>query len=551
MSLHQLSRILGSYLIFLSLTVFALFLFAISSEVFFVSASNYYPKSWPSFLITFGISFFLGIALHRLGKNAHGTLYRREGLVLVVLIWFLTGAIGALPFWLSGTLKNPIDAYFESISGLTTTGASVMVAKAYDPQNGQELPLSTSVSTDPPTIYSFYGTIDPVKNPKTGELLFTGVEAVGKPLLLWRSFLHLFGGIGIIVLFLAILPILGIGGKLLYQAEVPGPLKDAFTPRVRETAILLFKINLALNVLQILLLIVTNPRMPLFDAICTSFATIATGGFSTRNNSIAAYESAATEWVVTAFMLIGSINFFLYVFLIKGKLARLKDPEFLVFIVGVLLASGIVALSIWGTEVVIFTPTDTMTRPMSFADALRYGCFNLVSLHTTTGFYTANYDIWPPLSQVIMITVMFIGGMSGSTAGGIKTIREAALVKVLIQRIESVFRPHAVRTIRIGTSEINLDRSIAVLSFFFLYILATLLGTLLLVMNGVDQESAFTVNASTLGNVGAAFRAAGPLGSFAFLPNFSKIVCILWMILGRLEFYALLILCIPDFWRKS
>ncbi len=550
MSYQEIARILGAFFYFFACAMCIPLLTAAYFQ--FIAAPEVHPQ--PHTTLAFAISVLACLALatllHWFGRKGTGVIYRKEGLFIVVCIWFLTAFVAGLPFFVSGTLQNPLDAYFESISGLTTTGATVMAPKAFDATTGQEIPIVSTVDSNPKVTYSYYGTITPLRNPETGEVIATGLEAVSQALLLWRSFIQWIGGMGIVVLFLAILPALGVGGKVLYQAEVPGPVKDSLTPRVRDTAGLLWKIYIALSVIQVLLLYTTNPNMPFFDALLITFSSISTGGFTAHSDSIGYYNSATTQWIVLAFMLIGSISFVHYVHIIKRKLTRLAEPELIVYLSALIVGVVIVMLSLVGSPEIALSPSPAPDETFSWFDSFRYGAFQLVSCWTSTGFATSDYNNWPFVCQVILLSVMFIGGMSGSTAGGVKIIRHTMLVRITGQRIERIFRPHAVRAIHIGQAEVDTNRAMTVLTFFFIAISLTLLGTFLFVVDGVDPQTSLSTMACMLNNIGIGFRAAGPTESFAFLHAGSKILSIIWMVMGRLEYFALLILFLPDFWRS-
>ena len=550
MAYREISRVLGAYLFFFSCALCVPLAFALYFEFLADPATHPQPHSSLAFLYALLICVGLAGLFRWAGRKSTGTLYRREGLMLVVVIWFITAFVAALPFTLSGTLRNPLDAYFESMSGLTTTGATVMTAKRFNPDTGEEIPIVQRVLTDPETTYQYYGTISPVRDPQSGQETYTGIEAVSKALLLWRAFTQWIGGMGIVVLFLAVLPALGVGGKVLYQAEVPGPVKESLTPRIRDTAGLLWKLYIALTAGEVLLLFFTNPLVSFFDAVCISFSNISTGGFSVKNGSIGAYQSAATEWIVIAFMLVGSINFVHYLHIIRRKLTRLKDPELIIYFLSLLFGSMIIWWAIVGTPEVTFGQTLADHDTFTWAESIRYGTFQLLSCQSSTGFVTSDYNLWPFVAQVLLLTVMFIGGMSGSTAGGLKVIRHTMLVRIATDRIDAIFRPKRVHAIRIGTSEVDTDRAMTVLSFFFVAISLALIGTFLLVVDGVDPQTSLSTIACMLNNIGIGFRAAGPANSFAFLPIFGKLLSIIWMVMGRLEYFALLLMLLPDFWRS-
>ncbi|MGB7979028.1 MAG: TrkH family potassium uptake protein [Chlamydiales bacterium] len=527
------AKILSKYLFYLS----ALLLIPLGVSGFYqlFPASHPQPHCTLSFFLTFTVSLSLALALRWIGRKAEGGLYRRESILLVVFIWIITAIISSFPFSFSRTL-SPLDAYFEAMSGLTTTGATALSPKAYDPGTGAEIPIYLTNPHIPEKTYVYQGTVAPVRDPETGLVLYSGIEAVGKGLLLWRALLQWIGGMGIVVVFLAVLPVLGVGGKFLYQMETTGPIKDEINPRVRETASQLWKLYAFFTLLETALLVWTNGEMPLFDAICTALSTISTGGFSVKNDSIASYHSAATEGIVIAFMIIGSINFSLYFHILRLKFYRVYVPDFFLFL-------GIAAL---GSIAV----SSFLIPEFGLSEAFRQGSFQALSVQTTTGFFSANYDLWPFAPQMIMLILMFVGGMSGSTAGGIKTSRFYIAYKIILHRLESLFRPDSVRKLYIGKNEVDDKNALTVLAFFCIVAFCTALGTFVLVLDGVDPETALGIIASFLNNVGLAFRSAGPTESMAFLSPFSKLLATFWMLLGRLEFFVVLLLFLPAFWKN-
>ena len=505
------------------------------------------PHSTWSFFISTAVCFLFGWFFYVLGKNAEGIIYRREALLIVCLIWFCAPIFGGMPFVISHTLNNPIHAYFEATSGFTTTGFSTMVPKIYD-EGGQEIAYTKTIRGAQDTTYTFYGTITPVIDPDSGQILHEGIEAVGKALLFWRSFLQWIGGGGIIVLFVAVLPALGVGGKQLFYQEVSGPVKESITPRIKETASNLWFIYLAISFLQVFFLMITNEEMPFFDALTITFSTVSTGGLSIKNESIGAYNSAATDWVVIVFMIMGGINFTLYYYLFTGKLFRLYDKELFLFLGLLLFQSLLCSYEIYGAQKILM---DNINHGIfNSSEALRYATFEVVSSQTSTGFSTANFDLWPYPSQVIILVAMFFGGMAGSTAGGIKTIRLYILFRVAQFKVETLFRPETVRRFRIGSNEIEWEAVIKVLVFFLIVIAVTMVSTYILVWDGIDPESAFTIVSGTTNNSGVGFRIVGPVESFAALSNFSVALSAFLMILGRLEFLAILAILVPAFWKS-
>lgn len=531
---REISRILSKYLLYLALLMAIPFLFAAYCQ--FLAPSSYpQPHSTAAFGITIGICGSVAIALRLFGQTSTGTLNRREGILLVVSIWLVTSLMSAFPFYFSGTLTNPLDAYFEAMSGLTTTGASVICPKSYSP-SGNEIPIYVTNAHLPEKTYTFYGTVPPIRDVNTGFILHSGVEAVNKAILLWRSLLQWVGGLGIVVIFLTVLPALQVGGKFLYQVETSGPIKEGISPRVKETSSRLWKLYLTLTLLEIGLLLATNHSIPMFDAICISLSNISTGGFSVRNESIASYHSSITEWIVLIFMIAGSINFSLYFQAMRLKFSRIYVPDFFLFLVTAFVGCILISLFLLPTY--------------SIGQAFRLGSFQALSAQTSTGFVVANYDTWPFAAQMFMLLLMFVGGMSGSTAGGIKTSRFYILFKIIQHRLESIYRPDSVRTLHIGQSEVDDKNALTVLAFFCIVAFFIVLGTVILVLDGIDPETSLGLIACFLNNVGTAFRAAGPIDSFAFLSPLSKTLSILWMLLGRLEYYVVLLLLLPSFWRN-
>jgi trk system potassium uptake protein TrkH len=504
---------------------------------FFLEKQIYFsiPATF-AFLGTIGICLICSTLFRWWGRKARGTLYRKEGILLVVSIWFLTAAVGSCPFLITQTIKNPIDAYFETMSGLTTTGATIISPKHYD-EKGEEVSDVVRNPLDSSLVYSFKGTVEPLKDPETGQVLKTGIEALGKPLLFWRSFMQWLGGMGIVVLFIAVLPALSMGGKFLYENEMPGISKEGMTPRIKETASLLWKIYLGLTLLQVLLLKVTNASVPLFDAFALSFSTISTGGFTVTNDGLLSYASIATPLVIAIFMIAGSINFTFYFHVLRGKFYRIYEPEFFLFLVILIFGCLLMSFPLWHAH--------------SWTEALAQGSFMAISAQTTTGFSLVSYDLWPFVCQLLMLILMFIGGMSGSTTGGIKVIRYFVVLKLIKNKIESLFRPEVVRVLKVGDKEIAPKTASTVLIFFCIVIFLVITGTYLLVWDNHDLVTSIGTISSMINNTGLSFGGIGSAGSYAFLSPFSKIVCILWMVLGRLEYLSVLVLLVPAFWRKK
>ena len=442
---------------------------------------------------------------------------RREALLLVSLSWMLGAAVAAVPYFLwarlvaagGGTDPHPfasaVRCYFEAMSGLTTTGASVL----------------------------------------------SDIASLPRGILLWRSLTQWLGGLGIVVLFVAVLPTLGVGGKKLFQAEAPGPTQPGVRPRIRDTARALWIIYLLLTGASILLLWLLG--MSLFDAVCHTFTTLATGGFSNYGASVSEFDSAAIEFVIVGFMLLAGVNFGLYYKLLHGRWKGVsKDPELRLYLGVVLTATALIAVSIYGTS---WTTLDGQTREGTLFQTIRYSLFQAASIQTTTGFATADYDKWGFLPQAVLVTLLFIGASAGSTGGGIKVIRILVVARVLIAEIEKAFRPSVVRPIKVGKTAVSSDLRQALLVYVLTILSIFAIGSVVVMMfeppGTINFTTAATAAAATLNNVGPGLAMVGPMDNFAVFSDPSLVVLSLLMVLGRLELYALLALVLPRFWTAE
>jgi trk system potassium uptake protein TrkH len=475
-----------------------------------VVALLYGESAWWSFLVTAVAAIGGGAALWR-GLRTDDELRVREGFAIVALAWFVLSLIGAVPFVLSGVLESYTDAFFETMSGFTTTGATIL--------GGARTP---------------------------------SIEEIPNAFLFWRSLAHWMGGMGIIVLTLAILPLLGVGGMQLYKAEVPGPSADKLTPRVRETAKRLWLIYVGITAVEILLLL---PEMSLFDSVNHAFATMATGGFSTENGSVGQYDSAYIDWVVTVFMFLAGVNFALHYRMLRGQaITVFRDTELRVYTAIVVVASLVISVATWKPALSIFSfevPTDAVFAGYeSFVDALRYGAFQATAIITTTGFGTADYELWPPIAMTILFVLFFVGGMAGSTGGGIKVIRQILLFKNSFKEINQLIHPQAVMPVRLAGRVVAQDVLKNVLSFTVLYFGLIFVGALILGALGVDVMSAVSASMSSVGNIGPAFGTFGPTENYAHVPVLGKWVLSILMMAGRLEIFTVMILFVPTFWRR-
>ncbi len=431
----------------------------------------------------------------------------REGFAVVALAWFVISLVGALPFTMADVLPTYTDAFFETMSGVTTTGATILGGGG---------------------------------NPN--------IEDIPKAFLFWRSLAHWLGGMGIIVLTLAILPMLGVGGMQLFKAEAPGPSADKFTPRVKETAKRLWLIYAGITLVEALCLL---PAMDLFDAVNHAFATMATGGFSTLNGSVADFNSSYVDWVITFFMYLAGINFVLHYRMLRGKtITVFKDQEFYLY-TGVIAAATLAILfSTWEPTATILAGSEGATTYAGIGEALRYATFQSVAIVTTTGFGTADYLLWPPLAMTVIFGLFFVGGMAGSTAGGVKVIRHLLLIKNVLKEFRLLVHPRAMLPLRLNGGVVPEDVMRNVLTFFVMYIAIIGIGTVLMAILGLDLMSALTSTMSSIGNVGPAFGSLGPTANYAGVPELGKWLLSLLMMAGRLEIFTVIVILLPVFWRR-
>ena len=394
-------------------------------------------SDWIPFLADGLFCMLLGAASWKALSHNASELRIREGFAIVAFAWIALSLFGAIPYVATGTVTSFTDAFFETMSGFTTTGATIL--------GGAGNPM---------------------------------IEEVSNTVLFWRSLTHWLGGMGIIVLTLAILPLLGVGGMQLYKAEVPGPSADKLTPRVQETAKRLWMIYVGITAVEVLALL---PAMGLFDAVTHAFATMATGGFSTRNESVGAFDSAYVEWVITLFMVLAGMNFALHYRMLRGKtITVFRDTELRVYMGILLIATLLITIALWQPArfvVPAFSTGADFVGHDNFLDALRLGAFQAASIITTTGFGTADYLLWPPLAVGVVFLCFFIGGMGGSTGGGVKVIRHVLLFKNSFKEVNQLIHPQAVMPIRLGDRVVSQDVMRNVLSFMVLYLGLVGLGT--------------------------------------------------------------------------
>ncbi|HHY13568.1 MAG TPA: TrkH family potassium uptake protein [Thermoanaerobacterales bacterium] len=461
-----------------------LLLIPLSVAVIFGESNTYIP-----FIVAILISLVLGGILKHTRCDNNKIGYE-EGYIVVTLGWLIISLIGALPFYIEGTIPFYLDAFFETISGFTTTGVTVI----------------------------------------------EDIEIVPNSLIFWRSFTQWIGGMGILVLTLAVIP--SIGGSLqVLNAESPGPMSDKkIVPSVSKTAQVLYVIIAIITLLEIILLFFGG--MSLFDAVIHSFTTVGTGGFTSRNQSIGSYNSLYIEVVIIIFMIISGTNFTLYFLLFKNKTFDFfKNEEFRFYIILIIVSTVLISVNLFGN---VF---------MSFGQSLRHAVFQVSSTISTTCFVTGNYDIWPDFSKVLLILLMLMGGCAGSTAGSIKLIRILILFKNAKCEMFKLFHPNAVMSVKIDGKTIP-DKIIKrTTNFFFLFILIIFVATLIITLQGLDLLSALSAVIATLSNVGIGFGLVGPTCNYSSMTFIMKITLIMCMLIGRLEIYTVLILLMPSFWK--
>lgn len=442
-----------------------------------------------NFVVSAGITAGVGFALTRLFRS-NLPLRVREGFGIVTFGWLGFAVFGAIPYLLGGVLSNPIDAFFESMSGFTTTGSTVI----------------------------------------------TDLGPVPESILVWRSLTQWLGGMGIIVLSLAILPALGVGGMQLFEAEVPGPTADRLRPRIQDTAKLLWVVYFVITGAEVVMLMLGG--MSVFEAICHAFTTMATGGFSTENGSVGAWDSSYIHIVVTFFMFLAGVNFSMHFHALRGRPGRyLKSEEFRFYI-------GII-----GAAILLTFLANTAVYDNQAAN-LRDSAFTAISVMTTTGYVTADYELWPLVSRYILITLMFVGGCAGSTGGGMKVARVMLLLKHSVLQVTRLIHPRQVRMVKLDQKPVGNDVIQSILGFFALYIGLFLIASLIMSTMGLDLETAGASVIACLSNIGPGLGAVGPTDTFAEVPWIGKIVLSLLMLFGRLEVFTVLVVFFPTFWRK-
>lgn len=444
-----------------------------------------------AFGISSGINLATGGIITLLSKNAKKDIGKREGFIIVSMVWVVFSLFGSFPYMLSGSIPNFTDAFFETISGFTTTGSSIL----------------------------------------------NDIEALPHGILFWRSISQWLGGMGIIVLSLAILPVFGIGGMQLFIAEVPGPTPDKISPRIKQTAKALWGIYMLFTVVETILLWIGG--MSLYDAVCHSFTTMATGGFSTKQASIAHWSSPFIQYVIIFFMFIAGTNFTLSYLAIKGKFANaFKDEEFKYY--------GIITLSFTA----LITLGLVLSSQLNFEQAFRDALFQVVSIVTTTGFATADYLLWSPVLTILIFALFFFGGSAGSTGGGIKIMRIVVLAKNGYYELKRLIHPHAIIPVKFNKHSVDTKIVTNVLAFFMLYMAVFSVSTIIFTLIEPDMESSMGAVATSLGNIGPGLGSVGPAENFYHIKPIGKWFLSFLMLLGRLELFTVLVLFSPSFWKE-
>lgn len=457
-----------------------------------VTSLIYRDGDTASFLLTMLIIALCAIPM-LLIKPTDKNIYPKEGFAIVAIGWLLISFFGALPFYISGSIPSFIDAFFESSSGFSTTGSTILCE----------------------------------------------IESLPHGILLWRSFTHWVGGMGILVLTIALLPSMGMGTMQVMKAESPGPIVGKIVPKLGASAKILYSIYLCLTLIETVLLMLAG--MSLYDALIHSFGTLGTGGFSNKNISVGYYNSALIDGIITVFMILSGINFSLYYFVIKRNFKGfLKDQELRLYLIILSVSTILIMINLMSSG--IYT---------SLGSAFRYTSFQVASVMTTTGYATADFNLWPMFSKTLLILIMFFGGCAGSTAGGIKISRIMIGFKNLKASFKRIIHPNGCYIVRLNDKKVDAQTVLGVNTYFFVYMLVFFIGVLIISINNFDPTTTITSVIATLNNIGPGIEMVGPMGNFAPFSELSKFTFSILMIIGRVEIYPLLLLLVPDLWKKN
>jgi len=450
----------------------------------------YGEEGWRAFLVTSAILSVLFLLLGR-KKPKDSTIYGKDGFIIIACAWILWSVFGAIPFWISGEIPSYIDALFETVSGFTTTGSTIL----------------------------------------------TDISAMSKGMNFWRCLTHWIGGMGVLVFVMVIVSLEDKNSMHLMRAEVPGPETDKLVPKARDTAKILYGMYLMLTVTEIVFLLLGG--MSLYDSVVHSFSTAGTGGFSSRNESIAYYDSAYIDGVITVFMILFGINFNMYYFLILKKVKTVFKNEELRTYLGIVV--GAIAL----------ITVNIIQTYGSILKAFRFASFQVAAIITTTGFVTADFNLWPTFSKCILLALMVIGACAGSTGGGMKVSRILILLKSIKREMKQLLHPKSVNLVKVNGKKIQDETMHGVYVYFIAYVAIFIISVLIVSINNFDFTTTFTGVLTTMNNVGPGLAGVGPVENFSAFSGLSKIVFCLDMLVGRLEIFPFLVLFSPDLWRKK
>ena len=451
----------------------------------------YYGEDVVPFMLTVLISGALSFFLTRI-KIEKQQMYAKEGFITVGIVWIVISIIGALPFVIDGSIPSFIDAFFETVSGFTTTGATIL----------------------------------------------TEIESLSKSILFWRSFTHWIGGMGVLIFMIALIPSLGSSTIHLLRAESPGPNPGKIVPKIKETAKILYIIYFVLTVVETICLMMAG--LSLYDAIIHALGTAGTGGFSNMNASIAAFNSPAVEWIITIFMIIFGVNFALYYQLLKGNIKNaLKNEELKYYALIIVSAIVLITFNIY------------KIYGNNLGEAVRASSFQVASIVTSTGYATVDFNLWPTVSKMIIIFLMLVGAMAGSTGGGIKTIRIVIIMKAIKREINKILHPKRIQSVKIDGKVVEEETISGVFLFIAAYAVIALIAMFIISFDGFDLVTTSTSVITTLSNIGPGLELVGPTGNFAAFSGLSKLVLSFCMLAGRLEIYPMLILFSASVWKKT
>lgn len=481
MNMRVVLKLLGTVLLWESVLMVPSLIIAIADKSYDVNA----------FIITIILIGIIGFAMMRIKTNGF-QMRNREGFAGVAICWVVMSLLGALPFYISGAIPSYLDSVFETVSGFTTTGSSIV----------------------------------------------NDIESFPRGLLFWRSFTHWIGGMGVLVLTLALMPSLGARSVFLMRAESPGPSPGKLVPKISDTAKILYIIYAVMTAIQTLLLFIAG--MPLFDSFIHAFGTAGTGGFSNKALSVGAYNNPFINWIISIFMLLFGMNFSLHFLLLKGDWKSvLKNEELRLYSSAVFISIILICINIMPKF------------NYSLSESLMHSAFQVSTLVTTTGFATTDFNLWPMFSKSILLTLMFIGACAGSTAGGIKFIRIVVLFKTIAHEIKHTIHPNSVSIVKIDGKPINREILSGIMIFFFSYVIVLISAVLLVSLDNFDFMTTFSAVIATLSNIGPGFEAVGPMANFADFSALSKVTLIFCMIIGRLEVFPILVLFSPSMWKKQ